>query len=166
MPTNHTENYQLSQWERSDRILMEDFNADNAKIDAALKAEANARIALAAGVAKRGNCQIEIQTYAGTAEEGAYTTKRLTFFARPAFVFIMGQRDVRWLNGTSDCPLFLGGYKDVAYHLTLTPGTAHWEGNTAVIGPDDPRIAMNHKEQHYFVIAFIPVDTEITSIED
>lgn len=38
MPTNHTENYALSQWERSDRILMEDFNADNAKLDAALKA--------------------------------------------------------------------------------------------------------------------------------
>ncbi|MCI8678067.1 MAG: hypothetical protein HFF46_06995 [Lawsonibacter sp.] len=36
MSTNHTPNYQLSQWERSDRIQMEDFNADNAKIDAAL----------------------------------------------------------------------------------------------------------------------------------
>ncbi len=36
MPTNRTDNYALSQWERSDRILMEDFNADNAKIDAAL----------------------------------------------------------------------------------------------------------------------------------
>lgn len=31
-----TENYKLNQWERSDRILMEDFNADNAKIEAAL----------------------------------------------------------------------------------------------------------------------------------
>ncbi|MCI8677913.1 MAG: hypothetical protein HFF46_06185 [Lawsonibacter sp.] len=37
MPTNRTDNYALSQWERSDRILMEDFNADNAKIDAALR---------------------------------------------------------------------------------------------------------------------------------
>ena len=36
MPTNHTPNYQLSQWERDDRVLMDDFNADNAKIDAAL----------------------------------------------------------------------------------------------------------------------------------
>ena len=36
MPTNRTDNYALSQWERSDRIQMEDFNADNAKIDAAL----------------------------------------------------------------------------------------------------------------------------------
>ena len=31
-----TSNYQLSQWNKTDRILMENFNADNAKIDAAL----------------------------------------------------------------------------------------------------------------------------------
>ena len=31
-----TTNYQLNQWAKSDRVLMEDFNADNAKIDAAL----------------------------------------------------------------------------------------------------------------------------------
>ena len=32
-----TTNYQLNQWAKSDRIRMDDFNADNAKIDAALK---------------------------------------------------------------------------------------------------------------------------------
>jgi hypothetical protein len=37
-----TQNYQLNQWDASDRILREDFNADNAKIDAAL-AEAKNR---------------------------------------------------------------------------------------------------------------------------
>ena len=31
-----TEHYQLNQWAKSDRVLMEDFNRDNAKIDAAL----------------------------------------------------------------------------------------------------------------------------------
>lgn len=31
-----TERYQLNQWEQTDRILMEDFNNDNAKIEAAL----------------------------------------------------------------------------------------------------------------------------------
>ena len=36
MPSNQTPNYQLSQWERSDKVRMEDFNADNAKIDEAL----------------------------------------------------------------------------------------------------------------------------------
>ena len=35
---NHTENYQLNQWAKSDRVLMEDFNSDNQKIDAALGA--------------------------------------------------------------------------------------------------------------------------------
>ena len=36
----HTQNYQLSRWEKDDRIMMEDFNADNEKIDAALAAKA------------------------------------------------------------------------------------------------------------------------------
>lgn len=30
---NYTENYQLNQWEETDRVLMEDFNADNQKIE-------------------------------------------------------------------------------------------------------------------------------------
>ena len=32
-----TQNYQLNQWEKTDRIKMEDFNGDNEKIDVALK---------------------------------------------------------------------------------------------------------------------------------
>ena len=47
---NQTTNYNLNQWQRHDRVLMDDFNADNAKIDAALAkhdaaitAEASAR---------------------------------------------------------------------------------------------------------------------------
>ena len=35
---NKTANYQLNQWVKSDRVLMDDFNADNAKLDAAIKA--------------------------------------------------------------------------------------------------------------------------------
>ena len=37
MASNYTTNYQLNQWAKSDRLMMDDFNADNAKIDAALK---------------------------------------------------------------------------------------------------------------------------------
>ena len=43
-----TSNYQLNQWEKTDRILMEDFNGDNAKVDAALKAQASDMASLAA----------------------------------------------------------------------------------------------------------------------
>ena len=37
MASNYTTNYQLNQWEPTDQVLRTDFNADNAKIDAALK---------------------------------------------------------------------------------------------------------------------------------
>jgi len=48
MPSNFTPNYQLNQWNADDRVLRTDFNADNAKIDAALgkKAEQSALAAL------------------------------------------------------------------------------------------------------------------------
>ena len=39
---NKTANFQLTQWEKTDRIMMEDFNRDNAAIDAALKGNAEA----------------------------------------------------------------------------------------------------------------------------
>ncbi len=42
-----TQNYKLNQWESSDRLLMEDFNADNAKVDAALASVAAAAAAKA-----------------------------------------------------------------------------------------------------------------------
>lgn len=35
---NQTPNFQLNLWDKTDRIMMEDFNADNAKIEAALEA--------------------------------------------------------------------------------------------------------------------------------
>lgn len=36
MPSNFTQHYQLSQWEADDRVQRADFNADNAKLDAAI----------------------------------------------------------------------------------------------------------------------------------
>ena len=35
---NYTKNYQLNQWDPTDRVLREDFNEDNRKIEAALGA--------------------------------------------------------------------------------------------------------------------------------
>lgn len=39
--TNKTANYRLNQWVNTDYVMMSDFNADNAAIDAALSAKAN-----------------------------------------------------------------------------------------------------------------------------
>lgn len=38
MASNHTENFGLCQWEATDQVLREEFNADNAKIENALNA--------------------------------------------------------------------------------------------------------------------------------
>ena len=54
----HTSNYNLSQWAGEDRILREDFNADNAKIEAAL---ANATTALAQESAARAASDTNLQ---------------------------------------------------------------------------------------------------------
>ena len=37
MASGQTTNFGLNQWAAEDKVLREDFNADNAKIDAALK---------------------------------------------------------------------------------------------------------------------------------
>ena len=41
-----TEHYQLNQWEKTDRVLREDFNEDNRKIEAALTALSSDRIVI------------------------------------------------------------------------------------------------------------------------
>lgn len=59
-----TANYQLNQWESSDRIRMEDFNRDNAKIDAALAEAASQSIFTLLKTATVGTggsaCQIDV----------------------------------------------------------------------------------------------------------
>lgn len=64
---NHTPHLQLNQWEKSDRIMMEDFNADNAKLDEALTQQAAAlRQEIAA--AKAENCWKKLLEFTTTAD--------------------------------------------------------------------------------------------------
>lgn len=64
-----TPNYKLTQWVKTDRIQMEDFNADNAKLDDALKAHDTAIAARATTAAL--NAEITARTNAVAAEEAA-----------------------------------------------------------------------------------------------
>lgn len=59
---NKTANFQLNQWEKTDRIMMEDFNRDNAAIDTALKSNADA---VAAETAAREAADTELDKKAG-----------------------------------------------------------------------------------------------------
>ena len=64
-----TTNYQLNQWEKSDRIMMDDFNSDNEKIDTALAAR---------------NCQFYTASYTGDGEAEA----TFTFPGKPILIVI------------------------------------------------------------------------------
>ncbi len=71
-----TTNYQLNQWAKTDRLMMDDFNADNAKIDAAL-----------AGMPK-----IAVGTYTGTGTYDVNNKNTLTFPFAPKLVLIAEKR--------------------------------------------------------------------------
>ena len=105
----HTQNYQLSRWEKDDRIMMEDFNADNETIDAALKANADAVSALevgkvdtatfadlqaavselAANLGVHGrNCRIATGSYVGAGGYGESNAVSLSFDFVPMLIYI------------------------------------------------------------------------------
>lgn len=98
-----TPQYQLCQWENMDRILMEDFNRDNAKLDAAL-AEVSASAAASAAtlaqhtaaIAKLGNCQIYTTSYTGDGTYGAASPKSMTFPHLPVLVLVFGPNNIRF----------------------------------------------------------------------
>ena len=87
---NKTANFQLTQWEKTDRIMMEDFNRDNAAIDTALKSNADKAAALQTALASCGNCKIVYGTYTGTGKAGSANPNKLTFDGDPLFVIIKG----------------------------------------------------------------------------
>ena len=71
---------------------MDDFNADNAKIDAALKAEADARTALAGVVAAKGNCYLDAFTYTGNGKYGSQNPTTIQFtHGEAALVVVMNE---------------------------------------------------------------------------
>lgn len=158
-----TTNYQLPQWEATDRILMEDFNGNNAKIDAAIKAEAEARAAadtaeatarqaLAGQVAKLGNCQLWTTSYTGTEEYGVDNPTTLTFPKKPILAIIesgagkptflfprdgwMYNNESQWLN-----------------HLSWSGNTASWyiDSHTQASGSRQ----LNGKGITYYVTALL-----------
>ena len=74
MASGKTANYGLSQWEATDQVVMKDFNDDNEKIDAGIKAaqvlaeDANALAEKTAGAAwTNENSPFVIGTYTGNA---------------------------------------------------------------------------------------------------
>lgn len=169
MSSNCTPNYQLNQWEPGDKVQRADFNADNAKIDAALKAEADARssavaeitaqlagkaaqsavTALSGQVAKCGNCQIWTTTYTGTGQYGADHPNSITFPKVPAIAFVISTESCSAMfapGQTGGATLAVGGS---VLKVSWTGRTLSWSQHQHANGQ------MNNLGETYRVIALM-----------
>ena len=114
---NKTANFQLTQWEKTDRIMMEDFNRDNAAIDAALKSNADKAAALQTALAGAGNCSIETQSYTGNGKYGQNNPNSITFSKKPKAVLIFGNRFFWLLTDKTVNPAYAMAF----YRINLLP---------------------------------------------
>ncbi len=152
MSTNKTEHYQLNQWVKSDQVLMDDFNADNRKLDQALKALAEKDAALEALIGGRGNCEMEVLTYTGTGTYGAGSPTRIEFAQKPDVFFIAG--DLALVVGHSGTGGPIVACKDATYNGSfVSAASAVWNGDTLSLTNDvHPRYQMNTSGQRYWVL--------------
>ena len=144
---NKTTNFQLTQWEKTDRIMMEDFNRDNAAIDAALKSNADKAAALQTALAGAGNCGIAVTGYTGAGVYGAENANTLTFKHPPLAVFIFGSY--------GDVGLLTRGYGlRVMQSNSNASASATWasDGKSVSWYSDHPAYQMNEKGNKYTVV--------------
>jgi len=146
----HTTNYNLSQWDAGDRILRDDFNADNAKIDAELAAAAGS-IANLASV--KGNCRIETFTYVGKGTSDTDSPTVVRFSAMPTLYFILGPSFLAGVGGASNANVHYN-YRGAA---NVTTNTA-WSGNTLRITGTSEYTQCSCKDLTYFVVALYAQD--------
>ena len=126
-----TANYKLNQWEASDPVLRADFNADNAKIDAAIKAEVDARTSAVQAVQSALNTEISTRSQSmGTLTEQTKLHTILTYNQRSSTQqFTVDLSNVDWsqwrqvylvfqLYGSGTCSGGFNGRND-AFAFTL-----------------------------------------------
>ena len=154
MPSNQTPNYSLSQWSRDDRVLMEDFNADNAKLDAALAVHA-------AALAGKGNCRVETSGYIGqTSQDRLGLTHTLTFPKRPALVLIFGGASLCVISGVSDEVFYIGGYDSIHGAIGRASSFISWKGNAVTLSSSSRHICMDEANTQYQIVAWYQENTD------
>ena len=110
-----TTNYQLNQWGENDYVKRADFNADNQKIDAAIKAVAD------------GGTKLVTGSYVGTGSYGASNPNTLTFASQPKLVIIFGAYTIIAPNPAQWAPTLDSSGLDRYYGCPLT-----WSGNQLI----------------------------------
>ena len=135
MASNHTPHYALNRWELEDQIIMEDFNADNAKIDAALKANADALGARRTAVGSGGStARVACGSYMGTGQYGPEYPNSLQFDFTPVFVYVVendNHQKSPMVRGCTETNSTYGG----SITLAWTDRGVSWYTYTGVTNP-------------------------------
>ena len=161
-----TTNYNLNQWDAADPIRREDFNADNAAIDAALNAIKNAEeedvqslsetvAAVAAGLGTGGeNARVAWGSYIGNDQAGPNYPSSLSFDFKPVWVYIVGysSQSRNLYEGVFLRPSVWGsGYAD-SLSLTWTDRGVSWYAPDGVsVGQSSCQLNMRNYTYHYIV---------------
>ena len=147
---NYTTNYQLPQWVKEDRIMMEDFNDMTSKVDEALGEVSEDVAAQTAAIAAKGNCQIYTGSYVGNGKYGANNRNTFTFPGKPLVVLIADPVDgyVLWAaQGVQQTY----AYTSQGSILNLT-----WSGNTVQWFNYNTNIEqLNHPGRTYTILALL-----------
>lgn len=143
---NQTANYQLCQWEATDRILMEDFNSDNSKIDAALAGLAGQISAVSAGM---GNCEMEVLTYTGA---GGAEPRRIIFSQVPDVFLVAG--NLAFIMGQGGKATAILTCKDATYSESFVNEVdVAWSGSQLTLtNAVNARYQMDTKNKPYWVL--------------
>ena len=152
---NKTANFQLTQWEKTDRILMEEFNSDNEKIDTALKSNADKAAALQTALASCGNCKIVYGTYTGNGKSGSANPNKLTFDGKPVLVIVQAQSNTTdfdfHLRLVRGCGWAVGDRGNYSYTNSVA-----WGENYVSWYNDKAETQFNLQNSVYSYIALIP----------
>ena len=162
MASNYTEHYELCQWEATDQVQRTDFNADNAKIDAALdalagqvaeKADGDDLAALSETVAEvsagMGNCDMELLTYTGG---GGGSPKMITFSQVPDMYLVAG--DQAFIMGQGGKATAILTCKDATYSESfVNEMDVTWNGPALTLrNTVNARYQMDTKNKPYWVL--------------
>ena len=139
-----TTNYQLNQWAKSDRVLMDDFNSDNQKIDAALGEK----------------CSVVFGTYTGDGAASKFVA--LPGAAKAVCVWpIEGERcnsdrNVWSARATANTPQTLG-YATHAPCLSISESgfTVYYRTGVSTRGGSDGAIYTNYPKEAFAYIAIV-----------
>ena len=158
MPSKQTENYHLSQWEKTDKVLMEDFNADNLAIEEALSALAAADAAktatlksLETSLSKKGNITIGSFSYNGTDKYGTGNETRVPFPRMPAAFLIAGYEG--FVVGLGRATELFGTILSGNFAVPQ-PIKSSWSGNTLLMTNSNSVNQQMNRNSPHLVIAF------------